>query len=101
VARVVWSPQALSDLRAIGDYLAVDAPAYAQSFVDGAFEAVERLALFPRSGRAVPDLGDPDLREILYKGYRLFHVVSEDDVQVDILSVFHQTRQFGGEETND
>lgn len=65
MARIIWSPQALSDLRAIGDYLAREAPAYAQAFVDGAFDAVERLEVFPHSGRAVPEIGDPDLREIV------------------------------------
>ena len=43
MARVVWSPQALADLAAIGDYLAREAPAYAQAFVDGAFDTVARL----------------------------------------------------------
>lgn len=99
MARVIWSPQALADLEAIGDYLAREAPAYAQAFVDGAFDAVKQLELFPRSGRAVPEIGDDDLREILYRGYRIFHIVSEgsEGVEVDILSVLHSTRQFGAD----
>lgn len=100
MARVIWSPQALADLEAIGDYLAREAPAYAQAFVDGAFAAVERLEVFPRSGRAVPEIGDEDLREVIYKGYRIFHLVggSEEDTEVQVLSVLHATRQFGGSE---
>ncbi|MEM8556805.1 MAG: type II toxin-antitoxin system RelE/ParE family toxin [Bacteroidota bacterium] len=100
MARVIWSPQALADLEAIGDYLAREAPAYAQSFVDGAFGAVERLAVFPRSGRAVPEIGDVALRELIHRGYRIFHMVSdaEGELEVEILSVFHATRQFGGDE---
>ncbi|MEM6326918.1 MAG: type II toxin-antitoxin system RelE/ParE family toxin [Bacteroidota bacterium] len=100
MARVIWSPQALADLTSIGDYLAQESPAFAQSFVDGAFDAVARLEVFPRSGRVVPGLDEPDLRELLYRGYRIFHLVSgsEDNERVEILSVFHQTRQFGGDE---
>jgi len=100
VARVVWSPQALADLTSIGDYLSQESAAFAQAFVDGVFEAVERLQVFPRSGRAVPEIEDPDLREVLYRGYRVFHLVSgpEGDERVEVLSVFHQTRQFGGDE---
>ncbi|MEM6784630.1 MAG: type II toxin-antitoxin system RelE/ParE family toxin [Bacteroidota bacterium] len=99
MARVIWSPQALADLEAIGDYLAREAPAYAQAFVDGAFDAVKQLELFPRSGRAVPEIRDVALREVIYRGYRIFHIVSERDtgIEVDILSVFHSTRQFGAE----
>ena len=98
MARVVWSPQALKDLEAIGDYLAREAPAYAQAFVDGAFDAVEVLETFPHSGRAVPEIDDGALREVIYHGYRVFHVVSEagGETEVDVLSVFHSTRQFGG-----
>ena len=98
MARVIWSPQALADLEAIGDYLAREAPAYAQSFVDGAFAAAEMLEAFPNSGRAVPEIEDAALREILYRGYRVFHIVSGtgDSVEVEVLSVFHSTREFGG-----
>ncbi len=98
MARVIWSPQALKDLEAIGDYLAREAPAYAQTFVDGAFAAVERLEVFPNSGRAVPEIDDAALREIIYRGYRVFHLVSGsgDETEVEVLSVFHSTRQFGG-----
>ena len=99
MARVGWSPQALKDLEAIGDYLAREAPAYAQAFVDGAFAAVKMLETFPNAGRAVPEIDDVALREVLYRGYRVFHVVSGtgDDAEVEVLSVFHSTRQFGGD----
>ena len=98
MAQVIWSPQALKDLQAIGDYLAREAPAYAQAFVDGAFAAVEMLEAFPNAGRAVPEIEDAALREIIYRGYRVFHIVSssEEEQEVEILSVSHSTRQFGG-----
>lgn len=82
----------------MGDYLAREAPAYAQAFVDGAFAAVERLETFPNSGRVVPEMDVAELREVLYRGYRVFHIVSGsgDEMEVEILSVVHSTRQFGG-----
>ena len=100
MARVIWSPQALADLEAIGDYLAREAPAYAQAFVDGAFTAADRLELFPRLGRAVPETEDAALREMLYRGYRLIHIVSglEGDEEVELLTVVHSTRPLGGDE---
>ncbi|MEM6647839.1 MAG: type II toxin-antitoxin system RelE/ParE family toxin [Bacteroidota bacterium] len=87
-------------MEAVGDYFAREAPAYAQGFVDGAFAAVDRLEVFPHSGRMVPEIEDSDIREVIYKGYRIFHIVSDSDgdVTVDILSVFQSTRQFGGDE---
>ncbi len=95
MARVIWAPQALADLEAIGDFIAREAPRYAQMLVDGAFDAVQRLELFPRSGRIVPEIGQEDLREILYRNYRIMYVLSEDE-EVEILTVIHASRSFGG-----
>ena len=46
----------------------------------------------------MPEIGDPAVREILHNGYRIFHLVGgdEDAPTVDILSVFHTSRAFGG-----
>ena len=40
-------------------------------FVDNVFEAVKRLEIFPRSGRIVPEIGQEDIREILFGSYRI------------------------------
>ena len=99
MARVIWAPQALADLEAIGDFIAREAPRYAQMLADGAFQAVERLEIFPHSGRVVPEIGDASIREILYRGYRILHIVSgeEGTEEVKILTVFHSSMSFGGE----
>ena len=92
MAHVGWTNQALADLEAIGDFIARDAPSVAQVFVDNVFEAVKRLEIFPRSGRVVPEIGQEDIREILFGSYRIVHVVSEEEV--NILTVFHASRPF-------
>ena len=99
MARVIWAPQALADLEAIGDFIAREAPRYGQMLADGAFKAVDRLEIFPHSGRVVPEIGDESIREILYRGYRILHIVSgeEGSEEVKILTVFHSSMPFGGE----
>ena len=42
------------------------------------FEAVKRLEIFPRSGRIVPEIGQEDIREILFGSYRIVYVVGEE-----------------------
>ena len=79
MAQVIWSPQALAELEAIGDFIAQGSPEYAQMLVDAAFEAVLRLERFPRSGRMVPEIGNPDIREILYRGYRVMYILTEEE----------------------
>jgi plasmid stabilization system protein ParE len=61
-------------------------------FVNNVFEAVKRLDVFPRSGRVVPEIGQGDIREILYGSYRIVYVVGEEEV--NILTVFHASRPF-------
>jgi plasmid stabilization system protein ParE len=92
VARIRWTNQALADLEAIGNFIARDAPSVAQVFVDNVFEAVKRLELFPRSGRVVPEIGQEDIREILFGSCRIVYVVGEEEA--NILTVFHTSRPF-------
>ena len=59
-----WSLQALRDLEAIREYIAVDSPRYAGLVVERIIAAVERLRAFPESGRLVPERSDPQIREV-------------------------------------
>ncbi len=94
MAEVRWRPQALRDLDAIEAYYEEVAPDFAPLFVAGAFEAVRKLADFPGMGRIVPEIGDPSIRELLYRQYRLIYVV--DEQTVEILTLYHASRAFGG-----
>jgi plasmid stabilization system protein ParE len=55
VTRILWSPQALSDLESIRDYIAHDSPQYAELVLRRLVAAVDRLETFPKSGRVVPE----------------------------------------------
>ena len=54
-----WSLQALRDLEAIREYIAVDSPRYAGLVVERIIAAVERLRAFPESSRVMPERSDP------------------------------------------
>ena len=49
MVRINWTSQALDDLEAICEFIARDAPRYAQLFANRVFEVVERLRNFPLS----------------------------------------------------
>lgn len=82
--RIVWSPLALERVEEIAQYIAEDKPSAAVEWVDGIFDAVERLADFPESGRIVPEVGGRRIREVLFGTYRIIYSVRE---QIDILTV--------------
>lgn len=97
--RIVWSEQALSDVEEIRDFISRDAPTFAELFVDRVFEAVERLAVFPRSAREVPEFADPNIREVLLGSYRIVYRIDED--VVSIVTIFHMARLLGREHLSD
>ena len=90
MAEVKWTDQATDDLASIADFIAKDSPRYASLFVIDVLAAVERLATFPSSGRVVPEVNNPAIREIILGNYRIVHRVKPGVVQ--ILSVYHGAR---------
>ena len=52
--------------------------------------AVERLTIFPRSGRLVPDDEAAEYREIFVQHYRVMYRVNGDDVE--IAAIIHGAR---------
>jgi toxin ParE1/3/4 len=96
VATVIWTPQARADLEAIEDYYLDVAPAYADVIVDGLIASTRRLDVFPQSGRSVPELQDAAMREVIYREYRVIYYYNDEAERVEVLSVMHTSRQFGG-----
>lgn len=68
---IIWSPQALEDIEGIGDFIALDNPSRAISFVNELLHSVERLLDFPESGQIVEE--NPVLRQVVHEGYRLIY----------------------------
>ena len=87
-----WSPQSLDDLESIRAYIAQDSPVYADLVVRRLVAAVERLRVFPESGRIVPERNDPVIREILARPYRVVYRVQPG--KVEIVMVFRASRLF-------
>lgn len=90
MAEIRWSLTAGEDLREIEEYIARDSPVYAVRTVDRIVESVERLEMFPLSGRMVPEFEREDLREVIFGSYRIVYLVQE--VTVTILRVVHGAR---------
>ena len=58
-------------------------------------QVAERLEVFPASGRVVPEIGDESLREVIYRNYRIVYMYLPNEELVEVLTVFHSSRQFG------
>jgi toxin ParE1/3/4 len=92
VAEIVWSRQSVEDVESIRDYINRDSPHFAALVAQRIVDAVEHLGRFPESGRIVPEFGDPRLREVLWRNYRI--VYRSSPTVVEIVTVFHGARLF-------
>jgi toxin ParE1/3/4 len=90
VSRVHWTPQASGDLDAIHEYVSRDSPGYAAVLAARLIVAVDQLEQFIESGRIVPEVGDPMLRELIRGPYRLVYRIRDGDAQ--IVTVHHAAR---------
>jgi plasmid stabilization system protein ParE len=85
--KVIWSPLALERANEIADYIAEDDAKAARVFSIDIFGAVARLKTFPNSGRVVPEVKRPNIREIIFGNYRVIYRVERK--RVSILTVRH------------
>ncbi len=89
---VKWSSPAKRDLKRIFDYIAEDSVFYAKKVVEDIVSKSEYLEDFPEIGRMVPELEDPNVRELIVYSYRLVYEIKVGHVQ--ILTIIHGKRDF-------
>lgn len=92
--RVAFADTAEEGLLNIVDYIALDNPVRAVSFVGGLTVSVRKmLSAFPYSGKVVEDLGfEQEVRVWPYGDYNSYYHVIEDKQLVEVLFVFHASR---------
>ncbi len=89
--RVIWSPQAMQDLRSIRSFIARDSRQYAKRMVDRIKQAVSSCRRFPEAAAIVPEFGDPLVREVFVASYRVIYRV--DGNAINVLTVLHSARR--------
>jgi toxin ParE1/3/4 len=91
VTTIFWTARAQADLAAIDAFVRLDSPHFAEMIVRRVLHAVDRLQDFPRSGRAVPEYGDPQIREVILTPYRIIYRILDAET-IHILTVHHAAR---------
>ena len=87
---VIWTDEAINDLRRIKEYIERSSPQNAERFCRELLRAPDRLKQFPRSGEVVPEYGIESLRQVLCGSYRLLYEVREGACY--IRAVIHGSR---------
>jgi len=89
---VRWTKPAKLDLKQIHDYIARDSRYYAERVSLEIVEKSEILNSFPDAGRIVPEIGNPNIRELFLYSYRLIYEIFPD--KIEILALIHGKRNF-------
>ena len=91
MVKVNWTSQAIEDIHGMREYFRSQSAKYAEQFTDKIFEEAANLEHYPQIGRIVPELERPEIRELIYKNYRIvYHVVSNE--RIDIVAVHNGSR---------
>jgi plasmid stabilization system protein ParE len=72
------------------EYVAGSSIAAAGALRDQVGVAEERLGVYPRLGRTVPEFSDPSIRELIVGTYRLIYRI--DDDMIFIIPIIHGSR---------
>ena len=88
--KVNWAYEATTDLEALAEYIARDSAFYASAFVQEIRDASRSLNEFSERGRIVPELDNPNIRELFVREYRLIYSIEES--RVVILGLIHGKR---------
>ena len=87
---LTWSPEATEDLELIAEYIARDSGFYARAVVTEILSVSRNIREFPLIGRAVPEIGDENIRERFIYSYRLVYRIEPE--RILIVAVIHGKR---------
>lgn len=87
---LIWTRRAIEDVQSIRQFIAQDSPHYALLVTQQLIASVERLPAFPQSGRVVPEVNDPAVREVIHGTYRIVYRLIHGEIH--ILTVHHTAR---------
>lgn len=90
--KLTWSPAARDDLHDIVSFIARDNPERAMSFGYQLISETDRLQTFPRLGRLLPEHQNEDLREIIFRPYRIVYRLNHERKLCEVVRVWHSAR---------
>ena len=93
-----WTQTAKDDLQSIWDFIARDSVYYADKFIDELLSKPDILETFPKIGKKIPEINDPNSREITHGSYRIMYVIRDEYIY--ITQVTHMARNFNPDDTD-
>ncbi|MBI9104457.1 MAG: type II toxin-antitoxin system RelE/ParE family toxin [Spirochaetales bacterium] len=92
--KIVWSEEAIKDIEEIISYISKDSELYAVNFASKIIGSVDSLRVYPEIGRIVPEFNNSEIREIIYRNYRIVYRISGKTIE--IVTIFHGSKLING-----
>ncbi|GAA0349580.1 type II toxin-antitoxin system RelE/ParE family toxin [Bacillus horti] len=77
---IIWTVSAFKDLQNIVEFISQDSTYYGLAFYDDIMNKAQSLIDFPQRGRIVPEMDDPNLREVFVHRYRLIYQIHPSNI---------------------
>ena len=90
--KIIWSLQALEDLRSVTEFIAANDTDAAERFGLSLLHRVENLAEHPMMGSVVPERKDKKIRQLLVGAYRIVYHMNSRAKTVQVWRVWHGAR---------
>jgi len=88
--KIFWTPRARTDFLAIASQIAdYHSHRASKNWRKGIYEAIKSLEQFPHMGRMVQEKQQEDIREVLYRDYRIVYQLADN---INILRIQHGRR---------
>jgi toxin ParE1/3/4 len=82
-----WTEHAIQQLSTIADHISLASPIYAEQMIERIARRLDQACRFPESGRVVPELHQPNVRELFELPYRLIYRMRHD--RIEVISILH------------
>ena len=96
MVKINWSERAYNDLIQIYNYIYKDSKFFASKTVKEIIQSTNVLKIFPNIGRMVPEISNIQLRELIYKSYRIIYNIKSN--KIFIRRIFHSARLLSKED---
>lgn len=90
--KVILTPRAIEDLRGVVEFIKADNPVRAASFGEELIDRALAVGELPKAGRIVPEIGDPQVREVIHQAYRIVYKISADGRIIYVVRFWHSAR---------
>jgi toxin ParE1/3/4 len=80
--KVKFLISAMEDMRSIKAYIGRDNPEAAVRIIKKIKSAIKHLEEFPNSGRIIPELNNPQIREVIILNYRVMYQMSKSEIHI-------------------